>query len=55
MQRLFLHLDARVLGVSDSATDGLKPIKLLCPWDFPGENIGVGCRFLLQGIFLTWD
>ena len=22
------------------------------PWDFPGENIGVGCHFLLQGIFL---
>ena len=20
----------------------------LCPWDFPGENAGVGCRFLLQ-------
>ena len=25
----------------------------LCPWDFPGENTGVGCHFLLQGIFLT--
>ena len=23
----------------------------LCPWDFPGKNIGVGCHFLLQGIF----
>ena len=22
-------------------------------WDFPGKNIGVGCYFLLQGIFLT--
>ena len=27
--------------------------RLLCPCDFPGKNIGVGCRFLLQGIFLT--
>ena len=27
--------------------------KLLCPWDFPGKNIEVGCHFLLQGIFLT--
>ena len=27
--------------------------RLLCPWDSPGENIGVGCRALLQGIFLT--
>ena len=24
-----------------------------CPWDFPGKNIGVGCHFLLQGIFST--
>ena len=21
------------------------------PWDFPGRNTGVGCHFLLQGIF----
>ena len=27
--------------------------RLLHPWDFPGENTGVGCHFLLQGIFLT--
>ena len=26
---------------------------LLCPWDFPGKNTGVGCHFLLQGIFPT--
>ena len=26
---------------------------LLCPWDFPGENIWMSCHFLLQGIFLT--
>ena len=25
---------------------------LLCPWDFPGKNTGVGCHALLQGIFL---
>ena len=24
---------------------------LLCPWAFPGRNTGVGCHFLLQGIF----
>ena len=23
------------------------------PWDFPGKNTGVGCHFLLQGIFPT--
>ena len=26
--------------------------RLLCPWDFPGKNAGVGCHFL-QGIFPT--
>ena len=25
----------------------------LCPWDFPGKNTGVGCHFLLKGIFPT--
>ena len=33
--------------LSDSAA------RLLCPWNFPGKNAGVGCHFLLQGIFLT--
>ena len=32
---------------------GLYPTRLPCPWDFPGKNIGVGCHFLFQGIFLT--
>ena len=25
----------------------------LCPWDFPGNKMGLGGHFLLQGIFLT--
>jgi len=25
--------------------------RLLCPWNFPGKNPGMGCHFLLQGIF----
>ena len=32
---------------------GLEPASLLCPYDFPGKNTGVGCHFLLKGIFLT--
>ena len=32
---------------------GLQPTSLLCPWNFPGKNTGVGCHFLLQGIFST--
>ena len=27
--------------------------RLLCPWDSPGKSTGVGCHFLLQGIFPT--
>ena len=27
--------------------------RLLFPWDFPDKNVGVGCHFLLQGIFPT--
>ena len=30
---------------------GLQPTRLLCQWDFPGKNTGVGCHFLLQRIF----
>ena len=26
------------------------PTRLPCPWDSPGKNTGVGCRFLLQGM-----
>ena len=34
---------------------GLQPTRLLCPWDFPGKDMGVGCHFLLQGILLTQE
>ena len=27
--------------------------RFLCPWDIPVKNTGVGCCFLLQGIFMT--
>ena len=40
--------------VSDSVQPyGLKPTRLLCPWNSPDKNPGVGCHALLQGIFLT--
>ena len=32
---------------------GLQPIRLLCPCNFPGKNIGKSCHFLLHEIFLT--
>ena len=28
-------------------------MRLLCPWDSPGKNTGVGCHLLLQRIFPT--
>ena len=33
--------------------DPMEPARLLCPWNSPGRNTGVGCHALLQGIFLT--
>ena len=35
------------------ATPWTVAYRLLHPWDFPGTNTGVGCRFLLQEIFPT--
>ena len=32
--------------------DCMQPATLLCPWDSPGKNIGVGFHALLQGILL---
>ena len=32
---------------------GLRPVRLLCPWNSPDKNTGVGCRFLLHRIFTT--
>ena len=34
-------------------THGLQAALLLYSWNSPGKNTGVGCRSLLQGIFLT--
>ena len=29
----------------------MKPVRLLCLWNSPGKNTGVGCHSLLQGLF----
>ena len=40
--------------LSDSLRScGQYPTRLLHPWDFPSKITGVGCHFLLQGIFPT--
>ena len=31
----------------------LQPTSLLCAWDSPGMNTGMGCHTLLQVIFLS--
>ena len=33
--------------------DSTSSSRFLRPWDSPGKNTGVGCHFLLQGIFPT--
>ena len=56
-QPLIGHSQSRWVGgthttVSDSSPPhGLQPTRLLCLWHFLGRNTGVGCHFLLQGIF----
>ena len=48
---LYLGFAASVLSKSDSLqSHGLKPTRLLCPWNSLG-NTGVGCHALLEGIF----
>ena len=44
----------QVCWVTSAVSDYLwtyGPTRLLHPWDSPGKNTGVGCHFLLQGIF----
>ena len=56
--KLPLHLDVSIC-VSHSAMSNslqphrLQPTRLLCPWDSPGKNIGMGSHSFLQGIVPT--
>ena len=48
------HVCACSCSVLTLRTYRPEPTKLLCPWDSPGKNTGVGCHaLLLQWIFLT--
>ena len=44
---------SRSVASNSLRPNGLQPARLLCPWDSPGQNTGVGCHFHLQGIFPT--
>ena len=50
---LFRRLLSKFALVAKSQPYRLEPTRLLCPWDFLGKNTGLGCHFLLQGIFPT--
>ena len=45
---------SRTVG-SNSAIPWTVARQVLCPWNSPGNSTGVGCHFLLQGIFLTQE
>ena len=51
--RLLLPCWVASVASDSSWLCGLQPAGLLCPWDSPGKNMGVGCYALLQGIFQT--
>ena len=49
-----VHCSASCSVVSDSLRPhGLEANRLLCPWDSPGKNTGVGHHFLLHRISPT--
>ena len=50
-----LHVHAKSLQSRLSLCDPMDCSlpRLLCPWNSPSKNTGVGCHALLQGIFMT--
>ena len=50
---VFLGMRAKSLQPRLTLCDPMDCTRLLCPWDSPGKNTGVGCHALLQGTFLT--
>ena len=46
----FIPLESESCSVM---SDSLQPHGLYSPWNSPGQNTGVGCLSLLQGIFPT--
>ena len=45
---VLLALSRSVVYDSSVSPQHCKPARLLCPWDLPGKNTGVGCHFLLR-------
>ena len=50
-----VYVLSRLVVSTSLRPHGLQPTRLLCPWNFPGKNAGVGCHALIQGIVLTQE
>ena len=55
---LMMYLKSKVLVTQSCLTlcnpmDPWNSTRLLCPWNPPGKNTGVGCHSVFQGIFPT--
>jgi len=53
LYHLYSNYSAAAAAVASVMSDSVRPrrqqpTRLLCPWDSPGKNTGVGCYFLLQ-------
>ena len=49
-----LKMEVQVAQLCLTLCDSMDwPARLLCPWDSPGKNTGVGSLSLLQGILPT--
>ena len=48
-----LHVLSRSVMSNSLQHPEQQSARLLCPWNFPDKNTGVGCHFLLQGSFLA--
>ena len=46
---------SRSVGPDSLQPHGTQPARLLCPWNSPSKNTGVGCHARLQGIFPTQE
>ena len=44
----WVKLTRRAYVVTKSSETPWTVAWILCPWDFPGRNTGLGCHFLLQ-------
>ena len=51
--QILMKVEVLVVQSCPTLCSPMEPTRLFCPWNSPGKNTGVGCRFLLQKIFLT--